>query len=203
MRELSLHILDIAENGITAGADCIHILVDEARAGDLLTIKIRDNGQGIPVEKIAKLKDPFVTSRTTRRVGLGLSLLAAAAERCEGKFEVETEAGAGTEVVATFRYGHIDRAPVGDMASTITTLIIGNPDIDFVYTHIINGNNFIVDTRELRSELEDLSLSDPAVIYQLTNSIRNSLIQLASAGDESEAREKANGKINDRGSQKD
>jgi hypothetical protein len=72
-----------------------------------------------------------------------------------------------------------------------------------VYTHIINGNNFIVDTRELRSELEDLSLCDPAVIYQLTNSIRNSLIQLASAGDESEAREKSNGKINDRGSQKD
>ena len=131
-------------------------------------------------------------------MGLGLSLLAAAAERCDGKFEVETEAGAGTEVVATFRYGHIDRAPVGDMAATITTLIIGNPEIDFVYTHIIDGNSFIVDTRELRSELEDLSLSNPVVIHQLTNSIRNSLTQLASAEGESEARGKQDGQINDR-----
>jgi len=89
LRELSLHILDIVENGITAGADCIHIEVIESLAEDLLTIKIRDNGRGISAEKLDKLKDPFVTSRTTRRVGLGLPLLAAAAERCDGKLAVE------------------------------------------------------------------------------------------------------------------
>ena len=178
MRELSLHILDIAENGITAGADCIHILVEEARSADLLTINITDNGQGMPVEKIKKLTDPFVTSRTTRRVGLGLSLLATAAERCEGRLKVKTEPGAGTQVVATFRYGHIDRAPVGDMAATITTLIMGNPQIDFVYTHIIDGEDFSLDTRELKAEMGDLSLTNPVVIHHLTASIRNSLGQL-------------------------
>jgi len=178
LRELSLHILDIAENGITAGADCIHILVEEARNTDLLTIKITDDGQGMPAEKIKKLTDPFVTSRTTRRVGLGLSLLAAAAARCEGRLTVKTKPGAGTEVVATFRYSHIDRAPVGDMAATITTLIMGNPQIDFVYTHIINGEEFTLDTRELKAEMGDLSLTNPVIIHHLTASIRNSLGQL-------------------------
>ena len=178
MRELSLHILDIAENGITAGADCIHILVEEDRTTDLLTLKITDNGQGMPAEKIKKLTDPFVTSRTTRRVGLGLSLLAAAAERCEGRLTVETEPGAGTEVGATFRYNHIDRAPVGDMAATITTLIMGNPQIDFVYTHIIDGEEFTLDTRELKAEMGNLSLTNPVVVHHLTASIRHSLGQL-------------------------
>jgi len=178
LRELSLHILDIAENGITAGADRIHILLEEARTADLLTIKITDNGHGMPTEKIEKLTDPFVTSRTTRRVGLGLSLLAAAAERCEGRLTVKTEPGAGTEVGVTFRYSHIDRAPVGDMAATITTLIMGNPQIDFVYTHIINGEEFTLDTRELKAEMGDLSLTNPVVIHHLAASIRNSLGQL-------------------------
>ena len=178
MRELSLHILDIAENGITAGADWIKILVEENRSMDLLTMTIKDNGQGMPAEKIEKLSDPFVTSRTTRRVGLGLSLLAAAAERCEGRLTVETEPGAGTEVRVTFRHSHIDRAPVGDMAATITTLIMGNPQVDFVYTHIINDEEFTLDTRELKAEMGNHSLTNPVVIHHLTASIRNSLGQL-------------------------
>lgn len=179
MRELSLHILDIAENGITAGANCIHISVDEARSRNVLTLKIQDNGRGMPADKLEKLKDPFVTSRTTRRVGLGLPLLAAAAERCEGNIDVKTTPGIGTDVRATFAYNHIDRAPIGDMASTITTLILGNPNVDFVYTHIIDGNEFILDTRELKEGPADLSLSDPMVIYHLTQRIRESLSQLA------------------------
>ena len=170
--------MDIAENGITAGADCIHILVEEARPKDLLTLKITDNGQGMPAEKIKKLADPFITSHTTRRVGLGLSLLATAAERCEGRLTAKTEPGAGTEVRATFRYSHIDRAPVGDMAATITTLIMGHPQIDFVYTHIIDGEEFTLDTRELKAEMGNLSLTKPAIMYHLTASIRNSLAKL-------------------------
>jgi hypothetical protein len=178
LRELSLHILDIAENGITADADLIEILVEEDHTMDQLTIKITDNGQGMPAEKIENINDPFVTSRTTRRVGLGLSLLAAAAERCEGRLTVKTEPGAGTQVGATFRHSHIDRAPVGDMAATITTLIMGNPQIDFVYTHIINGEEFTMDTRELKAEMGNHSLTNPVVIHHLTASIRNSLGQL-------------------------
>jgi len=143
-----------------------------------LIIKITDNGQGMPAEKIKKLTDPFITSLTTRRVGLGLSLLAAAAERCDGRLTVKAGPGAGTEVGATFRYSHIDRAPVGDMAATITTLIMGNPQIDFVYTHIIDGEEFTLDTRELKAEMGNLSLTKPVVIYHLTASIRNSLGKL-------------------------
>ena len=186
MRELSLHILDIVENGITAGADCIHIKVVESRAEDVLTIIIRDNGRGIPAEKLDRLQDPFVTSRTTRRVGLGLSLLAAAAERCDGKMAVSVGTAGGTEVTATFGYNHIDRAPLGDMASTLTTLMMGNPQIDFVYTHIINSEDFILDTRELKKELGVDSLEDPMVIHQLGQSIRTSLAGLASNADQPE-----------------
>jgi hypothetical protein len=194
LRELSLHILDIAENGVTAGADCIEILVEEARVDDRLKIVIRDNGKGLPPEKRAKLTDPFVTTRTTRRVGLGLSLLAAAAQRCDGDLSVSSESRQGTEVTATFRFSHIDRAPLGDVASTITILIMGNPDIDFVYTHIINGKDFSLDTREIKNEMEDLSLTDPIVIHHLTESIRSSLHQLELDGDELETREENDGK---------
>ncbi|MGD2014085.1 MAG: ATP-binding protein [Desulfobacterales bacterium] len=178
MRELSLHILDIAENGITAGADCIHIVVEEDRSADLLTVIISDNGHGMPAEKIDKLADPFVTSRTTRRVGLGLSLLAAATERCAGRLSVETQPDAGTKIKATFQDSHIDRAPVGDMAATFTTLIRGNPQINFVYTHIIDGDKFTVDTRELKAETGNLSGTNSVFIHHPTASIRNSREQL-------------------------
>ncbi len=198
MRELSLHILDIAENGITAGADCVQISINEARGNqDLLTIVIEDNGRGMPAEKLQKPTDPFITTRTTRRVGLGLSLLAAAADRCEGKLEIETEAGRGTRVEATFRYNHIDRAPVGDMASTITTLIMGNPQVDFVYSHIIDTKDFVLDTRDLKEGPQDNSLTDPVLIYHLTQSIRKSLDKLAGGVDKSEVTEENHGKIDD------
>ncbi len=180
MRELSLHILDVVENGITAGGNCIWIEVEEARQKNQFKIVIRDNGSGMPVEKLQNINDPFITSRTTRRVGLGLSLLAAATERCEGTLRVDSEPGKGTAIEATFRFNHIDRAPLGDMAATITTLIMGNPGIDFVYSHRIDGKEFSLDTREIRTEMEDLSLSDPVVIHHLTGSIRSALKELAS-----------------------
>jgi hypothetical protein len=185
MRELSLHILDVAENGITAGGNCVWIEVDEARKKDRLKIKIRDNGSGMPIEKVDNINDPFITSRTTRRVGLGLSLLSAATERCDGTLRVDTQPGKGTEIEAAFRYSHIDRAPLGDMAATITTLIIGNPGIDFVYSHRIDADDFSLDTREIRAEMEDLSLSDPVVIQHLTETIRSALKELASKEDTS------------------
>ena len=172
MRELSLHILDVVENGITAGGDCIWIEVDEDRKKDQLKIVIRDNGRGMPVEKLENIDDPFITSRTTRRVGLGLSLLAAAAKRCEGKLRINSKPGKGTEVEATFRYHH--------MAATIGTLILGNPGIDFIYAHRIDGKDFCLDTREIRKEMKEGFPSDPTVIYHLTESVRSSLKELAS-----------------------
>ncbi len=178
MRELSLHILDIAENGITAGASCIHVTVKEQRDTNRIMISVRDNGSGIPKEMIETVTDPFVTSRTTRRVGLGLSLFAAAAKRCDGDFAIDSGPEKGTAVTATFTFDHIDRAPVGDMAATITTLIAGNTDIDFVYIHQINENDFSLDTREIKRELDSVPLNEPAVIHHLTELIRKELGEL-------------------------
>jgi hypothetical protein len=130
-------------------------------------------------------------------VGLGLSLLAAAADRCEGKLEIETESGRGTRVEATFRYSHIDRAPVGDMAATITTLIMGNPQVDFVYTHIVDSEDFVLDTRDLKEGSQDQSLTDPVLIFHLTQSIRDSLNKLARGNGKSEGTEENHGQTDD------
>ena len=179
MRELALHILDIAENGISAGANRIDITVDEARSQDRLTIVIRDNGHGMPPEKMRHLTDPFVTTRSSRRVGLGLPLFAAAATRCAGDLRVRSEPGKGTEVTATFRLHHIDRAPLGDMAATIMTLILGNPHIDVIYSHSVDGESFELDTRDIRRQLGDIRLDDPVVMRTITESMRSSLHELA------------------------
>jgi hypothetical protein len=197
LRELSLHILDVVENGITAGADIIRIKLEESRSADLLSITINDNGRGIPAEKLKKLQNPFVTSRTTRRVGLGLSLLAAAAERCDGKLVVAVGTVGGTEVRVSFRYSHIDRAPMGDMASTMATLLMGNPHIDFVYTHVIGGEEFSLDTRDLKNELGDHALENAMIICQLRERMQTSLNQLRSSADKPEAREENHGKTHD------
>lgn len=182
MRELSLHILDIVENGITAGAGCITIAIDESGPADRLTIRVCDDGPGMPAHKALNLEDPFVTTRTTRRVGLGLSLLAAAARRCEGEVGVATTPGRGTEVTATFRHSHIDRAPLGDMAATLEVLIVGNPQVDFVYSHRVDDKDFTLDTRELKRELAGVDLGDPMVARELTESVRRSLRELAAGG---------------------
>jgi len=179
MREISLHIMDIAENGIAAGANRIEILVDENRSGNVLTVEINDNGRGIMPEMLANITDPFVTTRTTRRVGMGLSLLKAAAERCNGKFAIHSEVGKGTRTTATFQYDHIDRAPLGDMAGSIMLLIAGRSEIDFLYTHIIDGKDFVLDTAEIKAELGDISIGEPMVIRQLKESAQEMIKQLA------------------------
>lgn len=178
MREISLHIMDIAENGVGAGANLIDIIVDERRSDNQLTIEVIDNGRGIPEEILDKVTDPFFTSRTTRRVGLGLSLLKAAAERCDGTFQLTSTPGKGSRVLATFAYDHIDRAPLGDMATSFGLLMVGNQDIDFTYTHRIDGEEFEVDTREIRQELGGLSLANPAVYPLLVKSMKDAVGQL-------------------------
>jgi len=182
LREISLHILDIVENGISAGANHIKISVDESRRENRLKIVIEDNGSGIKPEFMENITDPFVTSRTTRRVGLGLSLLKAAALRSDGDFTITSEPEKGTCVSAIFVYDHIDRMPVGDMAGTISTLIICNPEIDFVYTHVIDGNDFFMDTREIRKELKNIPLYDPQVIKHITETIEKAISELGKEG---------------------
>ncbi|MEJ5360161.1 MAG: ATP-binding protein [Desulfobacterales bacterium] len=184
MRELSLHLLDLAENAVTAGARRVSITVEESPAEDRLTIRVADDGPGLPEEKLRRLEDPFVTSRTTRRVGLGLSLLAAAARRAGGGMTVRSTPGKGTEVTARFRYHHIDRAPLGDVAATVATLIAGYPAVDFVYRHRIEEREIALDTRELRAAGEGLDPSEPAVAEAVARWLRDQLLRSAPGEEE-------------------
>lgn len=183
MRELSLHIMDIVENGLSAGADLIQVSVSEASKQNRLRIIIKDNGRGIPADLVEKVLNPFYTTRTTRRVGLGLSLFREAAKRCEGEFNLLSKEGEGTEVSADFRLDHIDRAPLGDMAGTLTSLIMGSPDVDFVYTHDVDGKVFRLDTRDVKRELEGLPINRPEVVRYLGALIRESLAGLKTGAD--------------------
>jgi signal transduction histidine kinase len=148
MEDLSLHILDIAENSITASAKRIEIRIEEDQAKDLLTIEIKDDGKGMDEQVLKKVLDPFFTTRTTRRVGLGLSLLAQAARETDGNLELDSRNGEGTTVRASFRLSHPDRKPMGDILETIRTLVIGHPEIDFMYEHKKNDSIYHFDTRE-------------------------------------------------------
>jgi hypothetical protein len=180
MQDLSLHILDVAENGINAGADLIRITVEEDIQGDKLMITVEDNGRGMEPEFLRKALDPFVTTRVTRKVGLGLSLLRQSARMAEGDIQVDSTPGVGTKVTASMRHGHIDRKPMGNMAETIVTLIQGNPDIDFVYEHRRNGNKYQFDTRELRAELEEIPINQPEVVALIHDNLREGLKELTS-----------------------
>jgi hypothetical protein len=178
---MSLHIMDVAENGIGAGASLIEIAVAEDGKANRLTIRIKDNGRGIPAELLDKVMDPFYTTRTTRRVGLGLSLFREASRRCEGEFEIKSREGEGTEVSATFRLDHIDLAPLGDMVGSLTSLIAGNPQVDFIYTHEADGKVFSLDTREVKQELDGVEITHPRVIKFLGELVRDSLEEIRKA----------------------
>jgi len=178
VREMSLHIMDVAENGIGAGASLIQIGVAEDRNANRLTVTIRDNGRGIPADLLDKVMDPFYTTRTTRRVGLGLSLFREASRRCEGTFEIKSREGEGTEVRASFRLDHIDLAPLGDMVGSLTSLIVGNPEVDFVYTHEVDGRVFRLDTREVKQELDGVEITHPEVVRFIGDMVRESLAEI-------------------------
>jgi K+-sensing histidine kinase KdpD len=148
MEDLSLHILDIAENSIAAEAKRIEIRVEEDRAKDVLAIEIKDDGNGMDEEMRRKAFDPFFTTRTTRRVGLGLPLLAQASRESEGTIEIDSKPGQGTTVKAAFRYHHLDRKPLGNIHETIQTLVVGHPEIDFLFEHTKDGSTYRYDTKE-------------------------------------------------------
>ena len=142
MKELSLNILDIAENSVSANASLIDILVKESVLNDTMSISITDNGKGMSEEFVKTVTDPFSTTRTTRKVGMGISLLKLVAEQSAGEFSIESQLGKGTVVTATFKRSHIDRPPLGNIGQTISTLVSCILGIDFSYTHVFNDNEF-------------------------------------------------------------
>jgi len=177
MEDISLHILDIAENSVAAGATLIRIKMVDRRDEDSFVVEIGDNGKGMPEDLVVKALDPFFTSRTTRNVGLGLSLLAQAARETGGDISIKSTAGAGTIVRAQFRPAHIDMKPLGDIAETLAVLIAGNPDIDFSFTYDYDKGDgpYSFDTREIRAELENIPINAPEVISVLRRSLSAAL----------------------------
>jgi anti-sigma regulatory factor (Ser/Thr protein kinase) len=171
MRELSLHILDIVENAVSAGATRIGLTVVEDPSANLLSISVADDGRGMDVYALNRVRDPFYTTRSTRRVGLGIPLFAAAAERCGGELRVESAPGRGTTVVASFQHDHIDRAPLGNMHSTLMCILMREMDFDLQYVHRVGDREFELDTREIRQALGNVPLSHPSVREWLSSYI--------------------------------
>lgn len=163
MTELSLNILDIAENSTKAGAKLVCITVNADFSSDRLLISIKDDGCGMTEEQAVQVTDPFFTSRTTRKVGLGVPFFKYAAESTGGSFTISSEPGKGTLVTASFILSHIDRMPLGDINATVHTLIIYHPNTDFLYTYCYNGNSFTLDTRSFREILGDVPFRTPEV----------------------------------------
>jgi len=151
MEDISLHILDIVENSIAASAKSVKITIDEDIENDLLAVEISDDGQGMDEDTLRRVLDPFFTTKTVRRVGLGLPMLAQAARESGGDIEIESKVGGGTRVRATFQHSHTDRKPLGDIPETLSTLILANPEIEFLYEHKKGNQYYRLDTKELKN----------------------------------------------------
>jgi len=180
MEDLALHILDIAQNSLEAGASEIEIEIWEDLQEDRLSIKVRDNGRGMNPETAAKVTDPFFTTRSTRNVGLGLPLMAAASRAAGGALTVDSKPGQGTIVVATFRHGHIDRAPLGDIEGTLMVLLAGQPNKDIFFRHQVEDRVFELDSRDFRAA--DIDLASPIGLAILREAIRKGESGLRSPG---------------------
>ena len=169
MKELSLNVLDIAQNSIKAGAERVDILLEQA--GERLTITIADDGCGMSEEFLRSVTDPFTTTRTTRKVGMGIPLFKLAAEQTGGTLVIRSKQASadspehGTTVTASFDVGHVDCAPLGDMASTVVTLLQGNPGLHLSYTFVKDGDEKRLSTDEMRRMLGDeVPLNAPEVL---------------------------------------
>lgn len=161
--EISLNILDVAQNSIRANATLTEIIVDIDTVSDKLTVIISDNGCGMTDEQVRRVIDPFFTTRTTRKIGLGIPFFKMAAENTGGSFSIESEKGKGTVVTANFGLSHIDRMPLGDMNFTVHSLVTLNVDIDFLYRYSVDGKSFILDTREFREILGGVPFNTPEI----------------------------------------
>ena len=163
MPEISLNILDVAENSTRADASLVQITVDVQPDADRLTVIITDDGCGMTKEQVERVTDPFYTSRTTRKVGLGVPFFKFAAESTGGSFSIDSAVGKGTTTRAVFRLRSIDRMPLGDISGVIHTLVTFHPDMDFLYRYGYNDKSFTMDTRQFREILQGVPLNAPDV----------------------------------------
>ncbi|WP_421920318.1 ATP-binding protein [Marinifilum sp.] len=175
MKDLSMHIMDIIQNSVRAKASLVELKIKESEKDDLFSISIKDNGFGMSEEVLAKAIDPFFTTRTTRKVGLGLSLLKQNAEMTGGKMEISSKEGVGTELEAVFSHRHLDRPAMGDIAGTMVLLVGANPKMDFIYIHITDKDEYVFDTKEIKEVLDGMPVSDPNIMHYLKEMIQENL----------------------------
>jgi hypothetical protein len=178
MPEISLNVLDVAENSVRAQASLIEIRAEADSASDTLTIVIRDNGCGMTKEQVEHVTDPFFTTRKTRRVGLGVPFFKLAAELSGGSFAIHSVPGEGTEVTAVFGLSHVDRMPLGDMPSTIHTLITMHEEIDYLYTYRYDEDSFTLSTAQMREILGDVSFQEPEVSAYILDYLKENTIEV-------------------------
>jgi hypothetical protein len=184
MREIALHVLDIAENSVAAESKNVSIHVHEDLFHDRLTACVIDDGRGMDAATAQQVQDPFYTTRTTRIVGLGIPLLKLAAEMADGSFSLQSDVGQGTWVEAEFRHSQIDRMPLGDLASTFLTVLISHPQIDWTFLYRVTDENkqsrdFLFESAALKSELGDFSLTEPEVLTFLRGIFEQGIEEVA------------------------
>jgi anti-sigma regulatory factor (Ser/Thr protein kinase) len=184
MREIALHLLDIAENSVAAESRNIRMDVMEDLHRDRLTVSVVDDGRGMSAETAKQVLNPFYTTRTTRKVGLGIPLLKLAAEQTEGELTLQTEKGKGTRIEAAFKHSHIDRMPLGDIGTTVLTLLVSYPHIHWEFCYQVKHKNgeekeFALDDSEIKSTLGDVPLTEPDVLRFLRGMIEEEIKSLA------------------------
>lgn len=177
MNELSLYILDLVQNSVTAGARHISILITIDTAADALTIVIEDDGCGMSEELLSKVTSPFTTTRTTRKVGLGIPMIMQLCEMCEGSFNIQSKVGEGTKLTLGFQASHVDLPPMGSLPETMLTLVNGTPEgIEFKLVYTVNGTSFDFDTEEVRQMLgQDVPLNTPEVLSWIRDYIKENI----------------------------
>lgn len=172
-----MHLLDIAENSIAAGAKTIRIFIGEDSTLDRLQMSVEDDGLGMSAEMVARVTDPFITTRTTRKVGLGIPLLKFAAESCNGYFEIDSEEGKGTKLFVEFQRSHIDRMPMGDLVSTILQLVISHQEIHWIFEYMFDGKLAVFDDAQFKEELGDIPMTEPDILGFLKEMIKSMIIE--------------------------
>ncbi len=173
-----MHILDIVGNSVRAKASLIEVSVIENTKEDHLKLIIKDDGCGMDEKTIKNALDPFFTSRKTRKVGLGIPLLQQNAQLSDGELMISSEVGKGTLIEASFLRSHIDRPPLGDLPSAVSLMVSGNPEVEFVYTHIIDEEKFEFDSREIKLILDGVEITQPGVVRFLKQMVEENLIEI-------------------------
>jgi len=178
LKEISLHILDLIENSINADSKVVKLYVIEDIRKDIFKVIIEDDGKGMDEEFLKQVENPFVTTRTTRKVGLGISLVKANAIMCDGNFKIDSKKDIGTKLEVEFRFSHIDRPPLGDMTSTIICIINNDKNVDLYYKHSVNDSEFILDTKEVKEIVGEENIGSIDVIMWIKDYIKENLEKL-------------------------